>query len=353
MSTRPGRLLLGHQLLVALLAGPRRDASHGDRRPGRGRSAGRRRRSPQPTRSPSRGDRHLERRRPRRRGPPRRPRGTSSTARSVRHHEARHRRVGHRHRAAGGDLAGEQLERRAARAEHVAEADAGEGRRVGAAVVGGGGDQLLGHQLVAPITDGRVGGLVRRGQDHRPDAVGQAGVDDVLGADDVGLGRLERVVLARLDVLERGAVEDDVDALRRPQQPVAVADVADQEAQVATRPDAAGAGRTASSRRGRRPGRRPSAPRAAARRAGRRSSRSRPSRARGARAAISMPSMVKPPVVVRPGRRGRDARPRVDPPQEYPAGRCHGHGCGTIRAAQRRSGHVDSRPTQQQDPRHP
>ncbi len=47
---------------------------------------------------------------------------------------------------------------------------------------------------------------------------------------DVGLGRLERVVLPGLDVLERRTVEDDVDALARPQHAVAIADVADEEA---------------------------------------------------------------------------------------------------------------------------
>ena len=62
---------------------------------------------------------------------------------------------------------------------------------------------------------------------------------------DVGLRRLERVVLARLDVLERRAVEDDVDALARAQQAVAVAHVADQEAD-ARGPVRDGAGRTAS-----------------------------------------------------------------------------------------------------------
>ena len=65
-----------------------------------------------------------------------------------------------------------------------------------------------------------------------PTPVARQASIDVLRPDDVGLGRLERVVLAGLDVLEGGAVEDDVDPLDRPVEPVAVADVADQEADV-------------------------------------------------------------------------------------------------------------------------
>ena len=48
----------------------------------------------------------------------------------------------------------------------------------------------------------------------------------------VRLGRLERVVLAGLDVLQRGAVEDHVDALAGTQQASPIADVADEEANV-------------------------------------------------------------------------------------------------------------------------
>ena len=49
---------------------------------------------------------------------------------------------------------------------------------------------------------------------------------------DIRLGRLERVVLARFDVLQGGAMEDHVDALERARQAVAIADVADEEADV-------------------------------------------------------------------------------------------------------------------------
>ena len=54
-------------------------------------------------------------------------------------------------------------------------------------------------------------------------------LSDVLGAEDVRLDRLERVVLADRHLLERGRVDDDVDALDGAAKPVAVADVADEE----------------------------------------------------------------------------------------------------------------------------
>ena len=52
---------------------------------------------------------------------------------------------------------------------------------------------------------------------------------DVLGADDVRLDGLERVVLARGHLLERGGVDDHVDAARGDAQAVAVAHVAEQQ----------------------------------------------------------------------------------------------------------------------------
>ena len=55
--------------------------------------------------------------------------------------------------------------------------------------------------------------------------------DDVLGADDVRLDGLERVVLAGRHLLQRGGVDDDVDAAHRAREARQVADVADEVAQ--------------------------------------------------------------------------------------------------------------------------
>ena len=58
-----------------------------------------------------------------------------------------------------------------------------------------------------------------------------AGIDDVLGADHIGLDALDRIVFGRRDLLQRGGVHDDVDAGESPVQPLAVANVADEEPQ--------------------------------------------------------------------------------------------------------------------------
>ena len=59
----------------------------------------------------------------------------------------------------------------------------------------------------------------------------EADLGDVLGAEDVGLDRLEGVVLADGHVLERRGVDDHVSTLDGAPQPVAIANVTDEEAQ--------------------------------------------------------------------------------------------------------------------------
>ncbi|MCU0793104.1 MAG: hypothetical protein MUE42_09715, partial [Opitutaceae bacterium] len=55
----------------------------------------------------------------------------------------------------------------------------------------------------------------------------EAGVDEVLGAEDVGLDALEGVVFGGGDLLEGGGVDDDVDALESAAEALLVADIAD------------------------------------------------------------------------------------------------------------------------------
>ena len=123
-----GRLVLGHQLLVRLLAGAWRDRPRGDRGADRGRSPAAHDLDRAATRSASRAAGILKTKT----SPP----WAISAApdrqldRAVGgHHEPGHRRVRDGHRPAGRDLAEEQLQRGPARAEDVAEADAREGRR--------------------------------------------------------------------------------------------------------------------------------------------------------------------------------------------------------------------------------
>ena len=73
--------------------------------------------------------------------------------------------------------------------------------------------------------------LVGADHDHAPDALVDGRVDDVLGADHVGLNRFERIVLAGWNLLERGRVEHDVHAVHRPLEPWLVPHVADEESQ--------------------------------------------------------------------------------------------------------------------------
>ena len=231
----PRRLFLGHELLVGLLAGARRDRRGLD---GRGVAAG-----PGGDDLDRGGDEvgqrrdghleheHLAATRP-----------TGGLERELDgpvggHDEPGHRRVGDGHRPTGLDLPGEELDGGTARPEDVAEANAGEGRGVGAAVVVGRRHELLGHELARAHHGGRIGRLVGGREDHRRDPVREAGIDDVLRPDDVRLGRLEGVVLAGLDVLQRSAMEDDVDVLRGAKQPVAIADVADEEPHVRPGPE--------------------------------------------------------------------------------------------------------------------
>ena len=92
--------------------------------------------------------------------------------------------------------------------------------------------RLLGHELAGAHDGSGIGRLVGAGQDHRLDVGGQAGVDYVLRSGDIRQRGFERVVLARFDMLERRAMEYDVDSFGRSQDSVPVADVSDEEADV-------------------------------------------------------------------------------------------------------------------------
>ena len=144
--------------------------------------------------------------------------------------EARHVRVGDRQHTAGA-LRREERNHAAAAADDVPVADAGEPRAGTATVRVGRDEQFVGAQLRRAVEVDRVGGLVGAERDDAPDAGVERDVDDVLRADDVGLHDLERVVLRRRHLLQGGGVNDHVDVLKRAVQPIAIADVAEEEAQ--------------------------------------------------------------------------------------------------------------------------
>ena len=115
--------------------------------------------------------------------------------------------VGHRDRAARGDLRAQRGQHRAPAAEHVAEPDAQVGARGLAGHVRG--EPLGGALGVAEHAD-RVGGLVRGDVHERLDAAGRGRVQHRAGAPHVRLQRLGRVPLQQRQVLQRSGVEHDL-----------------------------------------------------------------------------------------------------------------------------------------------
>ncbi|GAA3128941.1 hypothetical protein GCM10020001_058260 [Nonomuraea salmonea] len=102
---------------------------------------------------------------------------------------------------------------------------------MGGGVVVGRDEQLVGHQLRGAVEVDRAAGLVGGERDDLAHAAVDGGLHDVLGARDVGADVFERVVLGGVDLLERGGVDDVVDAVHGAGEAVAVAYVADEPAQ--------------------------------------------------------------------------------------------------------------------------
>ena len=145
------------------------------------------------------------------------------------HEEAGHAGVGHGERLALADPVDEQRDHAAARAHHVAVARAADGRAAGA-VAGVGVDDGLHHGLgLAHGVDG-VGRLVG-GQAHDLlHALGDGGVQHVVGADDVGAHGLHGEKLTRGNLLESSRMENVVHTVHRIANGLGVAHVADDEA---------------------------------------------------------------------------------------------------------------------------
>ena len=201
-----------------------------------------------------------------------------------RHEVAGHLLVGHRHRAAGRDLAAEDRHDRARRAEHVAEPH----RRV-AGVAGSGAARPRRPTRRAPSTrPSRSPGetaLSVETSTKRSTPASPAAAATMRVADGVVADRLDRVLLHQRHVLVGGGVEDDrrpvlVEHLAHADGVLAVGQHRGRRGRSGARPRARGGSRRARSRRSR-PG--PAACGRRARsggRARRRSSRRRRSRAR-------------------------------------------------------------------------
>jgi len=146
------------------------------------------------------------------------------------HHEPGHALVGQGEILAGEDLAAEDLEDRTVRAQDVAEArrDA-HGAVVPSAAVRGG-DEALGHELARSHDARRIHGLVGAGDDETGDAGETRRFEHRRDPEDVRAHRLERRLLALVDVLECGGMKDRVNAPEMHPHRVAVAHVGDDEA---------------------------------------------------------------------------------------------------------------------------
>ena len=146
------------------------------------------------------------------------------------HQETSHVGVGDGDGVARLDLVDEQGDDAAAGAHDVAVAGAADG---GAAALGShtgvGIDDVLHHSLGdAHGVDG-IGGLVGGQADNTLDASVNGGVEDVVGADDIGLDGLHREELAGGDLLQGSGVEDVVHAGHGVLDGLGVADIADVE----------------------------------------------------------------------------------------------------------------------------
>ncbi len=143
------------------------------------------------------------------------------------HYEARHRGLGEGDGLAAADLVDPEGDDRAAGAHYVAVARAADLGAEGVAALGNG-DLLLQGLADAHRVDG-ICGLVGGKADDTLDTGVDGGIEDIVGADDIGLDGLHREELAARDLLERGCVEDVVHAAHRGPEGGPVADVADLE----------------------------------------------------------------------------------------------------------------------------
>jgi hypothetical protein len=147
------------------------------------------------------------------------------------HHEAGHVPVGDGDRAVGGNLFKEERDNRTAGSHDVAVAGQTQDGIPGEHLARAGDDVLLHQGLGDAHGVDRIGRFVGREEDGLFHVISDAGGDDVVRAENVSLGSLERVELARRDLLERRSGEDVVHAFERIDDGTVVADVTNVELQ--------------------------------------------------------------------------------------------------------------------------
>jgi hypothetical protein len=92
-------------------------------------------------------------------------------------------------------------------------------------------EQLVSTELCRPVEIHRINRLVRRQSDNTAHFLVDAGVDQILGADHVGLDAFDRVVFCSRYLFERCSVHDKFDSFQRAVKTLAVSDVADEVTQ--------------------------------------------------------------------------------------------------------------------------
>lgn len=121
----------------------------------------------------------------------------------------------------------EEWDDRSPASGHIAVPDDGKTGVVAPGIRVGGDEELVRSQLGGAVEIDRIDSLVRgQGHNARHSAV-DGGVADVLGSVDVGLDRLEGVVLADRHMLQRRSVDDVIHPVEGPKQPVLVPYVPD------------------------------------------------------------------------------------------------------------------------------
>jgi len=145
------------------------------------------------------------------------------------HHETGHIGVRDRNRVAVSDLFAEQRDDGAPAAHDVSVAGAAEGRAVVGRPFRVRIDDPLGHGLRNPHGVDGVSGLVRREKDDALHPVLYRGLDDIVRTFDIRPVGLHGEEFAGRHFLQGRSVKDEVDPLRRRQDGLPVADIADIE----------------------------------------------------------------------------------------------------------------------------
>lgn len=145
------------------------------------------------------------------------------------HEKAGHVRVGDGEGFALFDQFDKQGDDRTTRGHDIAVAGTVEGRLLGVGKARFGDDDLLHHRLGDSHGVDRIHRLVGAEGDNSFDAFGYGSVENIFGAENIGLDRFQRIKFTRRDLLQGRSLKDIIDSVHGRQQTVVGAHVADVE----------------------------------------------------------------------------------------------------------------------------